>query len=245
MQIGEIEVLAVRDGTWMLPASEHYPAGEGKGAGEAEWVAHRQFLDEDGRVELELGGFLVRTGDRLLLVDAGIGPNRQVGGQLLDSLQALGVDPGRDHRRAVHPPALRPCRLVGGGRRRRVSQRDHRCHRLDWEHFFDTREYITKKLRAGRRSRRATRRRRHHRTRRRRRLAAGHTPGSIIVVLSSGAARGLLLGDVVHCPVELLDDEWAGMGDVDPKLALTPPATRWPASSKAPTSLSPPRTSPT
>jgi hypothetical protein len=30
---------------------------------------------------------------------------------------------------------------------------------------------------------------------------------------------GLLLGDVVHCPVELVDDEWAGMGDVDPELA--------------------------
>ena len=30
----------------------------------------------------------------------------------------------------------------------------------------------------------------------------------------------LLLGDVVHCPVELLDDEWEGMSDVDPELAL-------------------------
>ena len=29
----------------------------------------------------------------------------------------------------------------------------------------------------------------------------------------------MLLGDVVHCPVELLDDEWAGIGDVDPELA--------------------------
>ena len=29
----------------------------------------------------------------------------------------------------------------------------------------------------------------------------------------------MLLGDVVHCPVELLDDEWAGMGDLDPALA--------------------------
>jgi hypothetical protein len=23
------------------------------------------------------------------------------------------------------------------------------------------------------------------------------------------------VGDVVHCPVELLDDEWVGIGDVD------------------------------
>ena len=50
--------------------------------------------------------------------------------------------------------------------------------------------------------------------------APGHTPGSTIVVLSSGTDRALLLGDVVHCPVELLDDEWAGLGDVDADLAL-------------------------
>ena len=49
--------------------------------------------------------------------------------------------------------------------------------------------------------------------------APGHTPGSTILVMSSGTARGLLLGDVVHCPVELLDDEWGGVGDVDPELA--------------------------
>ena len=29
----------------------------------------------------------------------------------------------------------------------------------------------------------------------------------------------MLLGDVVHCPVELVDDEWEAMFDVDPDLA--------------------------
>ena len=51
------------------------------------------------------------------------------------------------------------------------------------------------------------------------RLAAGHTPGSGVIVISSGTARAVLLGDVAHCPVELLDDEWAGLGDVDPVMA--------------------------
>ena len=51
------------------------------------------------------------------------------------------------------------------------------------------------------------------------RSAPGHTPGSTVVVLSSGAERALLLGDVVHCPVELVDDEWDGIYDVDPELA--------------------------
>ena len=49
--------------------------------------------------------------------------------------------------------------------------------------------------------------------------APGHTPGSTVIVVSSGAARAMLLGDVVHCPVELIDDEWDSMADVDPELA--------------------------
>jgi glyoxylase-like metal-dependent hydrolase (beta-lactamase superfamily II) len=51
--------------------------------------------------------------------------------------------------------------------------------------------------------------------------APGHTPGNAYVVLSSGSERGFLLGDIVHCPVELIDDDWAGLGDVDPVLART------------------------
>ncbi len=64
--------------------------------------------------------------------------------------------------------------------------------------------------------------------------APGHTPGSTIMVLSSGTARALLLGDVVHCPIELINDEWARLGDVDPELANAR-ATRWREKSKAPT----------
>jgi len=37
--------------------------------------------------------------------------------------------------------------------------------------------------------------------------------------MSSADGRALLLGDVVHCPVQLVDDEWAGLFDVDPDLA--------------------------
>jgi glyoxylase-like metal-dependent hydrolase (beta-lactamase superfamily II) len=49
--------------------------------------------------------------------------------------------------------------------------------------------------------------------------APGHTPGSTVYVASEGTARVVFLGDVVHCPVQLLDAEWAVLGDVDPRLA--------------------------
>jgi glyoxylase-like metal-dependent hydrolase (beta-lactamase superfamily II) len=50
-------------------------------------------------------------------------------------------------------------------------------------------------------------------------LAPGHTPGSTMFVISEGARRVVLIGDVVHCPVELIEAEWAVIGDVDPILA--------------------------
>jgi glyoxylase-like metal-dependent hydrolase (beta-lactamase superfamily II) len=51
------------------------------------------------------------------------------------------------------------------------------------------------------------------------RLAPGHTPGSSVVVLSDGVARAMLLGDMVHCPLELSDDDFDLLVDVDMELA--------------------------
>ena len=47
----------------------------------------------------------------------------------------------------------------------------------------------------------------------------GHTPGSTTLVLSSGTERIMFLGDVVHCPIQLEEDEWSALFDVDPELA--------------------------
>jgi glyoxylase-like metal-dependent hydrolase (beta-lactamase superfamily II) len=51
------------------------------------------------------------------------------------------------------------------------------------------------------------------------RLTPGHTPGSSVVVVSSGLDRAMLLGDIVHCPLELQDDDFNFLGDHDQVLA--------------------------
>jgi glyoxylase-like metal-dependent hydrolase (beta-lactamase superfamily II) len=51
------------------------------------------------------------------------------------------------------------------------------------------------------------------------RPAPGHTPGSSLIVLSSGGERAMLLGDVVHCPAQLIETDWEGLHDIDPILA--------------------------
>lgn len=219
MDVGDLRIEPVHDGAAVLPASAAYAQADDEA-----WAAHRQFLDADGNLELALGGFLIRTGDRVVLVDAGLGAIERgpfKGGALLESLAALGVRPADvtdvvfTHLHFDHVGwATRQGEVV-------FANATYRCDERDWSHFVGPDPGATKKL-----SPIADR------------LepfngsgplpgipgidvmgAAGHTPGSTIVVVSSGNERAMLLGDVVHCPVELLDDEWAGMADVDPELA--------------------------
>jgi glyoxylase-like metal-dependent hydrolase (beta-lactamase superfamily II) len=45
--------------------------------------------------------------------------------------------------------------------------------------------------------------------------AYGHTPGSCVVRVSSDGEACAFVGDAVHTPIELIDDDWASLGDVD------------------------------
>ena len=216
MQIGDTILEPVSDGRLLARPTNLYTNPEG------DWLPHSRFLDERGLVEMEMGGFLVRTGDRVVLVDTGIGPHSipRRTGMFMESLAGRGVaaadvtDVVLTHLHFDHVGwATRHGEVV-------FQNATYRCDARDWAHFVGPDPGATKKLRplesrldlwdgSGR-------------------LlpgidtmaAPGHTPGSTVLVLSSGTQRAMLLGDVVHCPVELIDDEWAGMADVDPDLAL-------------------------
>jgi len=173
-------------------------------------------------VGLTLGGFVVRSGDRVALIDTGVGRVDSPpfhGGAFQNNLAALGITPD-----AVTDVIFTHLHFdhVGWATQQGTVVFDnatYRCDERDWSHFVGPDPGATRKL-----------------TPLTDRMemwdasgpvlpgidamvAPGHTPGSTIMVISSGTERALLLGDVVHCPVELLDDEWAGMGDVDPDLA--------------------------
>ncbi|MGH2365742.1 MAG: MBL fold metallo-hydrolase [Chloroflexota bacterium] len=217
MQIGDLTVDAVYDGVGLLDPTR-FP-----GTTNEMWAQHSQFLTPEGKVQFDIGGFLVRgAGDRVTLVDCGFGdrPNPIfTGGKLLQSLSALGVKP--EDLTDVIFTHLHFDHIGWASVEGKVvfPNATYRCDSRDWEHFYGKDERVTSVLEPvvqrcatwsgsgpivpGIDAM----------------MAPGHTPGSTIMVLSSGAARGMLLGDVVHCPVELLDEEWAGMGDVDPQLA--------------------------
>jgi glyoxylase-like metal-dependent hydrolase (beta-lactamase superfamily II) len=189
------------------------------------WPSAHPYLDDQRRMELTMGGFLVRTADRVVLIDTGFGP-ANLGpikcGSFLTRLANYGVQPG-DVTDVVlthlHQDHIGWCSQNGVAV---FPNATYRCHADDWAHFitdghieertlpallpiesqlepFDGDIAIAPGLTV--------------------RHAPGHTPGSTIVVLSSGTARAMLIGDIAHCPAELTNDEWEMTFDVDPVMA--------------------------
>jgi len=263
VRIGDLEIDPVLDGRLVSPWPPNYPQGPE--------VADRQYATSDGLAFYDLGGFLVRTGDRVVLVDAGAGPagmstaRREPGaeaaledllrgrgleganlsqalgaaramtahhGTMLASLVAAGVEPAEvtdvvfthlhfDHIGWASADGV-PC----------FPNATYRCARADLDYFSDPgaaadafTELVFGALSAVDRLAPVLDR-----------LevwdgdqpvapgvdvvlAPGHTPGSTLVMVSSRGERALLLGDIVHCPLELADEEFVLLGDVDQELA--------------------------
>jgi len=231
MIVGDLRIDGVVDGGGRFRPDQAF-----RGTTPEMWQAHADLLDEDGMLPLTLGGYLVRDGKRTVLVDAGLGPGSLMGlqgGAMMDNLAALGVTPGEitdvifTHLHIDH---------IGWATQQGVTMfpnAAYRCSVADWEHFmvehrdepdnYPGAEGIPVNPHAVL----------VHATTRFTTYdgsgtvlpgidimaAPGHTPGSSIVVLSSGTDRAMLLGDVVHCPVQLLEPEWDGLMDVDPAMA--------------------------
>jgi glyoxylase-like metal-dependent hydrolase (beta-lactamase superfamily II) len=218
MRVGDITIDPIIDGRFSVEPTTAYRSG-GKGTSEDDWAPHRDFL-VDGLLWLTLGGFLVRTSDRIALVDTGLGETRSGhGGQLLVELAKMGVEPADvtdvvlTHLHIDHVGwATHHGEIV-------FPNATYRCDARDWAHFVGPSPGATKKLRPIEDRLEPWEASTHLFAGIDTMSAPGHTPGSTIIVVSSGTERAMMLGDVIHCPVELLEDEWSGMGDVDPELA--------------------------
>jgi glyoxylase-like metal-dependent hydrolase (beta-lactamase superfamily II) len=216
VKIGEIELTPLIDGTFKFPATDIYP--------NTDWTPHQRWLTHDGMLELAIGCFLVRTGDRVMLIDAGLGTIQHdvfKGGFLIDELRSVGVEPS-----AVTDVVFTHLHFDHVGWATQQGEvvfpnATYRCDVKDWEHFVGP----NGDGEAGRKMSPAADR-----------VETfdgsttlapgvdtlptpGHTPGHTAIVISAGTERAILLGDAAHCPVELEESEWDGMGDVDPVLA--------------------------
>lgn len=217
MKIGSIRIDPVRDG-WGIESGASILSRPGVAD---PWQCHPGVLDEHGRIEMPMGGFLVRTGDRVVLVDTGAGDISREdyqGGDLLDSLASLGVQPADitdvliTHLHYDHVGwTTSKGEIV-------FPNATYRAHATDWAYFvtspdavpgavrklapltehlelFDSERTLAPGIDA--------------------RPAPGHTPGSTVFVISSEGERALLLGDIAHSVVELAEPDWEAVYDVD------------------------------
>ena len=228
MRIGDLELHAVSDGTFVARPQyfgQHLAPD-----------VHPELFRHDGMARLPIGCFLICTGDRVVLVDAGQGPETQAmphgmrltGGRLPAELRRLGFAPETvtdivcTHLHGDHVGWL-----FGQGGAPVFPGATIWFGAADGRHFVsgpgaaDMRPHI----RAGFTDPASAARLRPVDADTpiapglTALLTPGHTPGHLCLVVSSGADRALLLGDSITCPVQLDEPAWHSLGDVDPVLA--------------------------
>ncbi len=228
--VGDIRITYLPDGVTRLAPTEFLV-----GSTAERWKLHKEWLDSEGSLVASIGGLLIETGERKVLVDTGFGAKHTDippfgpfdGGELLKSFTAAGVDPNQvdtvvythlhldhigwtskakgDARELTFPKARYIIRSAEwkfwAGRNDpagpSVAEVEAPLHnRVD---FLDADGAVAPGVNMV--------------------STPGHTPGHSSYVVSSGTQRAIILGDVVHCPVQLEEEEWSCAFDVDRALA--------------------------
>lgn len=227
VRVGDIEITYLPDGEGHFVPTQMFPASNTDA-----WAAHERWLDEAGRVATTLGGFLIRSGDRTVLVDLGIGPVEMDvpdfawvrSGALLTNLEQAGVSAADvdtvlyTHMHSDHTgwttgeggltfPNAR--HLVGDAEIEywRGNQDDAFAPPVD-SVLEPISEHVSITVDGESIAPGVTIR-----------STPGHTPGHQTVIVSSGSERAIILGDIMHCPAQLTEPDWSVLFDVDPDMA--------------------------
>ena len=234
MKVGDITIVALIDGETAYPGEFLYTNKERE-----DWKSHEQYLDPcTGNYVNTVGGFLIRSGDRVIVLDTGIGAKPKypwLGGGFRSSLLSRGVAPhdvtdvvfshlhldhigwATQHGKPFFPNAT------------------YRCDKRDWD-FFVSPDYEIPEWEASTSNpaedaaanRLAPVASRMEFFEGAQGLfpgvstleASGHTPGSTVLLLAAAGEKGLLLGDLVHSEPELYDENWDFVNHVDHKAGM-------------------------
>jgi len=236
--IGAIDIAPIVDGEICRPFELIYPMDDLSPLTPEVRAQYGPTWDHlDGSVVLTMGGYLVRTGDRIVLFDVGIGqwPKTppMAGGSLRSHLLAEGVHP-EDVTDVVYTH-LHFDHIGWSTRGGEVffPNAEYHCDARDWEYFLSESydaaweaEYTNPETDDAR-VRLAPIRERIRFWEVGAELlpgvtvldASGHTPGSCVFRLDSDGERGYLLGDIVHTIPELTH-VLRHRSHVDPKRAV-------------------------
>lgn len=225
-QVGDLDVLVVSDGQAHAPGTLYF-----QGTTPEMWEPHKRWLDHAGNVAFPFTCFLVRSGERKVLIDTGLGPINMfgfTGGSLFSELAAHGVSPEEIDTVFVTHLHVDHCGNVAlpdesGAHRPAFPNAVYRWTATEnsfWQAASGPQAPAVHPVMGAVAERYE---------------AAddgaaiapginvigtpGHTPGHAGVVLSSQGKRAFILGDAISCPVQLEESEWSGMGDIDKGLA--------------------------
>lgn len=227
ISVGDIRVTYLPDGEAHLTPTGVFPAST-----EESWQSsHQRWLDDDGWWVASVGGFLVETGDRKILVDLGFGDQTfeapgfatAQGGRFLDSLKQAGVLPEQvdtvllTHLHSDHTGWIsnqgslsfpNATYMLGNDEEWSFFQEhtDVPFHPGDSVRDLANRFETTTDGQAVAPGVNV-------------RATQGHTPGHQSIVISSGADRAIIMGDILHCPAQITEPEWNTIFDVDIELA--------------------------
>jgi len=237
LTIGDIQIVALSDGMSRLPPM-FYPG--------LDVDAHAELLDEDGTVHIPTGCFLVRTTNRTILVDAGLGPMNieypegmptakakpgqpvpfmAEGGLLPSALAAVGCAPAEID--TVFLTHLHPDHVgwVASDGKPYFENARIVFWAADWAPLVqgapagDPGRAGLEVVEAANRIDPIDADTTSIARGVTVRHTPGHTPGHYVLVISSGAERAYLLGDAVQCPLQLSETDITFLSDVDAVLA--------------------------
>jgi glyoxylase-like metal-dependent hydrolase (beta-lactamase superfamily II) len=227
VKVGDIDLIPVNDGDLHAPKSFW---------ANLDWSTHADLLDAEGRIRMPIGCFVIRTGGRVVLVDAGLGEHDTpwgTGGALPAQLAAAGFTPDDiDLVVCTHLHIDHVGWLVHQGAPFFPNATVRYGHG-DWAQFVESADAEPRTVEAmnvlshegrldpidGDAVALAPGLTALH--------TPGHTPGHYGLVVSSGEARAYVLGDAVECPLQLDEPDFWAMSDVDPALARRTREALW------------------
>jgi glyoxylase-like metal-dependent hydrolase (beta-lactamase superfamily II) len=237
VQIGNVTVDPVLDGEFAIDRAIPYP-----GVAAHRWQPYEHLLRDGTRIVNQLGGYLIRTADRVVLIDLGFGPTQIPtwrSGEFLQSLKQLDVSPEDvtdvlfTHLHFDHIGWA----AVNG--QPVFAHATHRCHERDWA-YFTSPDYVDRaemfgpaaglsEFPAEMRTQAKLGAISHLVERWSGRMpllpglevveCPGHTPGTTAIRLTESGESVMFIGDIAHHQAELVEPDWAFAADMDPDQA--------------------------